>query len=297
MKQILPLVLSAFVLLLLAQACDKRMVEDKQIARLEKELETNFSNSKVDSLLTLYPAAVLKHPKDQATNFRYLIKAAELQYNNKSDAKGAYQWLNEALAKYGQGQNLTEPITLLARIWIARQYRAAHTIYLDPDDMDRIRVTLEKNQNWLDSSLVRLEKAMGTPVVTDKAKANQFIEIAESYATVLQAINPNKHADLLLKAAGLARTIENPNKAIQLYYMLGEKIPSHPKAPTALFMMGFVYENDLGDLAKAKSTYEEFLKRYPNDPDYADDAQNALKLLGKSPDELVKEFEKQQQPQ
>ena len=69
-------------------------------------------------------------------------------------------------------------------------------------------------------------------------------------------------------------------------------MPQHPKAPTALFMMGFIYENDLGDLNKAKETYQTFLNRYPNDPDYADDAQNALKFLGKSPEEIIREFEK-----
>ena len=60
-------------------------------------------------------------------------------------------------------------------------------------------------------------------------------------------------------------------------------------------MIGFVQENDLQELETAKSTYETFLQKYPNDPDFADDAQNAIKMLGKSPDEIVKEFEKQGQ--
>jgi TolA-binding protein len=57
-------------------------------------------------------------------------------------------------------------------------------------------------------------------------------------------------------------------------------------------MIGFVQENDLNQLDKAKATYESFLAKYPNDPDFTDDAQNALKLLGKSPEEIIKEFEK-----
>ena len=44
-----------------------------------------------------------------------------------------------------------------------------------------------------------------------------------------------------------------------------------------------------------KSTYEEFLKRYPNDPDYVDDAENALKFLGIPPEEIIKQFEKNPQ--
>ena len=61
----------------------------------------------------------------------------------------------------------------------------------------------------------------------------------------------------------------------------------------ALFMTGFVQENLLKNLDKAKTAYELFLQRYPNDPDFADDAQNCLKLLGKSPEEIFQQFEKQ----
>jgi hypothetical protein len=45
-------------------------------------------------------------------------------------------------------------------------------------------------------------------------------------------------------------------------------------------------------LPKAKETYEDFLKKFPDDKDYADDATMALKNLGKSPEDLIKEFEK-----
>ncbi len=139
-----------------------------------------------------------------------------------------------------------------------------------------------------------LDKEMGGPVVNDNAKADDLIRILEAYSNIVQNSHPDKSVDLLLKAAGLAKTIGNSNKAIQLYYNVGEKMPQHPKAPGA-FMMAFIYENDLKDLDKAKATYEEFLKRYPKDPDYADDAQNALKYLGLSAEEIIRQFEKKPQ--
>jgi outer membrane protein assembly factor BamD (BamD/ComL family) len=58
-------------------------------------------------------------------------------------------------------------------------------------------------------------------------------------------------------------------------------------------MKGFIYENDLGDTGKAKATYEEFLQKYPDDADYADDVKMALKTLGKSAEEIVKGFQSQ----
>ena len=144
----------------------------------------------------------------------------------------------------------------------------------------------------LQKKLSELDTAMGGAAVTDKAKAAEFIKTSEELASIVEKKNPDQYADILLKAAGLAKAIENPQKAIELYRKIADGMPQHKKAPTALFMIGFVQENDLNDLSAAKATYEGFLQKYPNDPDFADDAQNALKMLGKSPEDIIKEFEK-----
>ena len=145
--------------------------------------------------------------------------------------------------------------------------------------------------------LTALDKAMGGANVTDKSKAAEFIKTSEELAALVEKTNQDQYVDVLLKAAGLAKTVDIPQKAIELYSKIVDGLPQHKKAPTALFMIGFVQENDQGDLTKAKATYELFLQKYPNDPDFADDAQNAIKMLGKSPDEIIKEFEKQGQVQ
>ncbi len=143
----------------------------------------------------------------------------------------------------------------------------------------------------LEDRLATLDKEMGGATVTDKKKAEEFIMAAEQLAGLVEKTDSAKYADVLLKAAGLAKTIGNPQKSVELYAKLADGMPQHPKAPTALFMLGFVYENDLADLPKAKSIYESFLQKYPNDPDFADDAQTALKMLGKTPEEIIREFE------
>ncbi len=145
--------------------------------------------------------------------------------------------------------------------------------------------------------LTSLDKAMGGAAVTDKSKADEFIKTSEELAALVEKSNPDQYVDVLLKAAGLAKTVDQPQKAIDLYARIANGLPQHKKAPTALFMIGFVEENDLNDLVKAKATYELFLLKYPNDPDFADDAQNAIKLLGISPEDIIKGFEKQGQAQ
>jgi tetratricopeptide (TPR) repeat protein len=147
----------------------------------------------------------------------------------------------------------------------------------------------------LQQKLIALDKEMGGANVTNSAKAYEFIKVSESLAAEVEKTNPDQYVDLLLKAAGLAKTIDNPQKSIELYQKVVVGLPQHKKAPTALFMIGFVYENDLNNLEKAKQTYEQFLQQYPNDPDFADDAKTSLTMLGKTPEEIIREFEQKQQ--
>jgi tetratricopeptide (TPR) repeat protein len=267
----------------------------KKIAALEQELATTNNPVIADSLFRTCQAAVEAHPNKHADNLLYLTKAAEIKFLRNREAVTAVRLVNDGLKVHGEGQDLAEPVSLLARIWRVYQHKAAPDLSQNPDDIDLTRLNLERNLHWLDSALVRLDRAMGGVAVTDKSKADQFIQISEGYSTIVQAVDPKKFVELNMKAAGLAKTIGEPNTALRFYYNVAEKLPTHPKAPTALFMMGFIYENDLKDMEKAKSTYEEFLKRYPNDPDYVDDAQNALQFLGIPPEEIIKQFEQNQQ--
>ena len=47
----------------------------------------------------------------------------------------------------------------------------------------------------------------------------------------------------------------------------------------------------LKNLGKASDSYKEFISKYPNH-ELTDDATASLKFLGKTPEEMVKEFEK-----
>ena len=147
----------------------------------------------------------------------------------------------------------------------------------------------------LEATLLQLDADMTATngTLADTAKAAAFIRTAEEYAALVQPTNPDKYADLLLKAAGVAKSMGNSAKALELYATVAEKMPQHPKAPMALFMEGFILENDRGDTAMARTRYQAFLAKYPNDSNFADDAQNALKNLGKSPEEMIREFEAQ----
>ena len=57
-----------------------------------------------------------------------------------------------------------------------------------------------------------------------------------------------------------------------------------------MFFKAYIYENQIKNLEKAKEIYLQFIEKYPND-DFAKDAKIALQNLGKSPEQMVREFE------
>lgn len=92
--------------------------------------------------------------------------------------------------------------------------------------------------------------------------------------------------EFLLKAGTLAMNTNKPLQAIQYFQKILQDYPDFQKAPEALFLQGFTYENYLGNLDKAKEIYEKFIELYPED-DFADDARISLKYLGIPPDKLL----------
>jgi tetratricopeptide (TPR) repeat protein len=281
--------LICFSLALLVCACNGTSQQQAQIAALEQRWAAQPTNERSDSLVTLYRDLVKKNLADHATNLKYLTRAAEIQFSRRDNGAPAALWLDDAISNHGKGQDLADAMSLYARIYKSVQYKSSATYSLDNKHIGAMQKHLQGNAQWLDTALVRIDRQMNKGgIVEDKQLAEKFIDICEGYAAITNS--EDKYADLLSKAAGLAKTIESFNQALMLYGRLSDRLPEHAKARTALFMQGHIYENDLNNLEKAKAAYELFLQRYPNDPDYADDAKIALAQLGKTPEEIIKGF-------
>ena len=81
-------------------------------------------------------------------------------------------------------------------------------------------------------------------------------------------------------------------KAADLFRKVYDKYPNSDKAPTALFMSGFVLANNLSKYDEATKTYRLFLEKYPNHP-LAKSAREELNNMGISPDDILKSNSKQ----
>ncbi|NOX86945.1 MAG: tetratricopeptide repeat protein, partial [Chlorobi bacterium] len=94
----------------------------------------------------------------------------------------------------------------------------------------------------------------------------------------------------LFKASDISMNIYQPMKTIRILDTIMVKYPDYNKTPTALFLKAFVYEDQVKNYKLARKYYQMFLDKYP-DNEFADDARMSLQNLGKTPEELIREFE------
>ena len=128
-----------------------------------------------------------------------------------------------------------------------------------------------------------------------KYKANNFTGAIADYDKLISEHPSSKRAEeAYFAAAGIYQMNKIPNvsreeasrKAIKYLQSYLQNFPDADRAPKALFMVGFIEANDLGDYNSARMHYEEFLKKYPQNELVAS-VKMELENLGKSPDEIL----------
>lgn len=105
-----------------------------------------------------------------------------------------------------------------------------------------------------------------------------------------------KAPEYLFKAGEVSMSINMDFDAIGYFQRLERDYPKFNKAPHALFLQAFIWDNKLNDDGKAEFLYKQFLEKYPMH-EMAKDAQFSLDNIGKSDEELIKEFEQKQKQQ
>ncbi len=139
----------------------------------------------------------------------------------------------------------------------------------------------------IDALEAKLRKAK---LVTDEMPAaKELVKKSQAYSELHP--QDEKTAAILFKAADVARGIGDYGKSIQLWGKVWRNYPDFDKAPDAIFMQAFTYENNLKDIQNAKRYYLQFIEKYPKHH-LREQTIIALKNLGKSPEDLIKEFQK-----
>lgn len=286
------LLLSILVLL----SCEQQNPDQKAITDLEKQLGTEPSEALANELNGLYLDYINKYPEDTDSHARYLYRAAALEYRMDRHS-GAASLLQMLISEYRTHPLSAEGAHLLGTIYeeqlqspeVAQTlFQAFEQAFPDYKDMDDIRSKI--GEVGLDERLVKLYSEIFDPNTGSlhPVTGNQYIQSVENLSILLPSY-PGM-PDLLLKAAETARTMRSFNKTLELYNQIIQNYPDFEKIPQIKFLEAFTLDNDLKQFGLARTKYEAFIATYPNH-EFADDTQFLLENLGKTDEDIIKNFE------
>ncbi len=97
----------------------------------------------------------------------------------------------------------------------------------------------------------------------------------------------------LIKTAQVARSINNPRQAEVVLDRCITNYPLFKDKPAAMFLLAQLYDEqgELNNEGRAEELYTEIIKDYPKSV-WAKSAKGALKFIGKTDEEIIKELKK-----
>lgn len=123
------------------------------------------------------------------------------------------------------------------------------------------------------------------------ATVEQLEDLLQQYTLFVQNYPKDTMApQYLYRAINLSMGMGKGEQTMNLIDKSLNEYPNQPKIAEIVFLKAYVYENLLGDYGQAATIYRGFPTRFP-DHELADDAEAAARNIGKSPDELIREFE------
>jgi len=133
------------------------------------------------------------------------------------------------------------------------------------------------------------EDSLFTKAVVDRrgALALQDVYLAFAKAYPLDTMAP----EYIFRAAGVSRSLKEPQKALDLYERVIKDYPDWRRMPDAWYLRALTIDSDLGKKGEAQTAYEEVIKRFPGHK-FAAEAEQMIKNLPYSDAELIDRFEK-----
>ncbi|MDQ3192584.1 MAG: tetratricopeptide repeat protein [Bacteroidota bacterium] len=141
------------------------------------------------------------------------------------------------------------------------------------------------------SQITDLEKELysGSKMFNDSA-AIAVVELYNEYADTYP--EDSLSADYLFKAGEVSMGLNQAERSLHYFKKVCDKYPEAEKASFSLFLQAYVLDNYIND-RQAGEVYRSFIEKYPNHP-MVKDAEFSIQNLGKSDEELIKEFQAKQ---
>lgn len=137
--------------------------------------------------------------------------------------------------------------------------------------------------------LVQIENNLfGEQTELNDSIARIFLQKADQYSKDYK--DDIKTAEIIFKQGEVLNGLKSYEYAIRKFQQVFLVYPKSNKAAESVFLCGFIYDTYLQNYEEAGNYYRKFIRMYPNHT-FVKDAKASLESLGKTPEELVKEFE------
>src|SRR5271157_3472552 len=183
----------------------------------------------------------------------------------------------------------------------ARAFRLGAAILLALLSLNSASARVHHNDAWARQQFTRAEQMRealnGRPV--GERTRHEYQRVIDSYRRVYFGSPASSKADPSVVATAelmveMGRRFDD-NKilrgAVEQYRFLRKEYPGSKYRFDALFTIGEIYKDDLNDPEEARSTFEDFLHRYPRNR-LADDARAAVKEIDAEADEMERTAQK-----
>ncbi len=147
----------------------------------------------------------------------------------------------------------------------------------------------EVSEESLTDRIARLERNLYD--ADGRLNIDQANELIASYLEFSTEYADHELApEMLFKAADISINFPNTRRTLVLLNRITDNYPAFEKVGLAAFLKAFVYDTQLGDTARARTLYQEFIEANPAHA-FVPEAEAAIRNLGKSPEDLIREFE------
>lgn len=274
-------------------ACKGRQTSETEAIDAQAAIyHQNPNDSTATALINVINQYIDAHGHADSATARFVLLAARVseERNQLNQALGYYKmYLTENPTKPDHATHLASIITILDRMNKAELNQVLYRSFVSrfPNDQHTSTYSskIERKEVGIDSLLKEYGIRMFNDSIyrLDENIARLYVDASEA-AVMAQPDLPNA-PEYLHRAAETARTLRDIPKAISLYDWIINRYGDTPRGATALFLKAFTYDNDLKDFEKARTYYEEFLAKHPNN-EFAESAKFLLENLGKSDEQL-----------
>jgi tetratricopeptide (TPR) repeat protein len=141
----------------------------------------------------------------------------------------------------------------------------------------------------LAGEIKKLEEKMHQSPTLDPIIAGQALLAYSNFTT--QFPTDSLTPDYLFKSGEIATATMQYPQALKYYETITNNYPNYKMIKESLYLQGMLLDNYLNQDDKAKVIYEAVIAKYPT-TSYASDSKAAIQNLGKTDEQLIKEFEK-----